>query len=248
VDDALYIRKTLQNSLEPLGFKVLQATDGFHAKNLLDSHTGDLSLILLDIIMPRMGGVEFLTAIRSEGLQVPVIMLTASASKKALMECASLGISGYLTKPLNLEHVQDKIGEVLNLDLKKEPVKALRVLVLDNNPKSLPFISEIMARATYETDFVSSGQAAMEQVSEVQYNMVLVNAVSIEDDFVKDLAGKLKASEGRAGLLLYTSEVSRFLSGAERRFADRCLSYPFGLEKLDQAIEALYETLERDKT
>jgi len=236
VDDALYVRTALKNALEPKGFHILQASDGSHAKSLLESYEGELSLILLDIIMPRMGGIEFLQYIRGEGLNTPVVMLSAASSKKILMECAGLGISGFLTKPLILEQVYEKVGEILNMDLQEAEPQDIRLLVMDTNSRSKPQISKILEASSYRSYFPECAESCMECVENLYYDAVLVNVVCVDANFVKELRSRLDTKEDGFRLILYSSEVSRFLTGGERRMADRCLPYPFGLEKLDETV------------
>ena len=86
VDDSPLCRELTAASLRATGFKTLESSDGLAALALLAEQHVDL--IILDNEMPRMGGLEFLKALRAEPRwkRVPVLLLTATASKEAVVQ------------------------------------------------------------------------------------------------------------------------------------------------------------------
>lgn len=91
---------------------VVEAQDGEEALDLLE--TGSFDLILLDLHMPVRSGLDVLREIRAstECRDVPVIMLTADRGQAAVEEAIALGIQGYLTKPLNIERVMERLSRL----------------------------------------------------------------------------------------------------------------------------------------
>lgn len=112
VDDSAAIRKILQRVLVqadvPLG-KVLEAGDGAEALETLKSEK--VHLILSDINMPNMDGLEFLGALKSkeEWKSVPVIMITTEGGSSKVMEAVNLGAAGYVRKPFTAEQIKEKL-------------------------------------------------------------------------------------------------------------------------------------------
>jgi two-component system chemotaxis response regulator CheY len=113
VDDSAAIRKILQRVLVqadvPLG-KVHEAGDGLEAlEKLRDAAVG---LILSDINMPNMDGLQLLSAIKAEESlkQIPVIMVTTEGSSTKVMEAVSLGAAGYVRKPFTAEQIKEKLA------------------------------------------------------------------------------------------------------------------------------------------
>lgn len=112
VDDSAAIRKILQRVLVqadvPLG-KVLEAGDGAEALETLKSEK--VHLILSDINMPNMDGLEFLGALKSkeEWKSVPVIMITTEGGSSMVMEAVNLGAAGYVRKPFTAEQIKEKL-------------------------------------------------------------------------------------------------------------------------------------------
>ena len=81
------------------------ANNGEEAIQLLNNAEELPDLILLDLNMPKLNGIEFLTMIKSDPKlnHIPTVILTTSINKNDLLECYRLGIAGYITKPLKYE-------------------------------------------------------------------------------------------------------------------------------------------------
>lgn len=110
VDDSSALRSTLALSLEQKGYRVLQGRDGAEGLNQLRSNL-QTDLVICDLEMPNVNGFEFLTLRRQESqlCQVPVVMLTSRGTEKHRNLAASLGASGFFTKP----YIEDKfISEI----------------------------------------------------------------------------------------------------------------------------------------
>ena len=71
---------------------------------------GQFDLILLDMHMPRMGGLELLKQIRGLGVNVPVIMVTANADTRAAAEALSGGVFAYIPKPFDIRHLDHLVA------------------------------------------------------------------------------------------------------------------------------------------
>ncbi len=116
VDDSAAIRKILQRVLRqtevPLG-EILEAGDGVEALSLLK--TQQVGLVLSDVNMPNMDGLQLLAEIRgTESLKsVPVLMITTEGSQNKVMEALNLGASGYVRKPFTAEQIKEKLVGVV---------------------------------------------------------------------------------------------------------------------------------------
>ncbi len=89
----------LQITLTKAGYSVLTATNGKHALELLDSQHVDL--IILDVMMPEMDGYEFTQTIRSLGIDIPVLMVSAKQLPEDKCTGFIAGADDYMTKPIN---------------------------------------------------------------------------------------------------------------------------------------------------
>lgn len=115
-DDQIESMK-FDRGLKKLGLKheVIRAENGEEALNILDSYTELPDIILLDLNMPKMNGVEFLSILKkNESLKyLPIIILTTSRNRKERLECFKIGIAGYFIKPLKYEEYVKLIDQIL---------------------------------------------------------------------------------------------------------------------------------------
>lgn len=94
-------------------YDVLIARNGTDGCSILDGN--HLSLILLDLKMPGMTGIEVLRQIRSKSPNLPVIVMTGYSSHEAAIKCADLGVQGYLLKPVKLTDLKRKVDNCLGI-------------------------------------------------------------------------------------------------------------------------------------
>ena len=113
VDDEESHRIMLRAVLKEEGYEVSEATDGTEAVKAVEQEPFDL--ILLDIRMTTMDGIEALTEIRKISPLVPVLIMTAYASVKTAVEALKAGAFEYLTKPLDIEELKILIEKALEL-------------------------------------------------------------------------------------------------------------------------------------
>ena len=106
VDDEQTILRLLSRTLEPEGYGVIVADNGETALTLLEEHTPDL--VILDIMMPGLDGLQVLNLIRQRS-SVPVIMLTARREVTTVRDALLLGADDYVRKPL---HPQELLARI----------------------------------------------------------------------------------------------------------------------------------------
>jgi two-component system chemotaxis response regulator CheY len=104
VDDSLMVRQQVRTALDGAGFAVVEAKDGADALEKLAAFP-DTSLVVLDINMPNMNGIEFLQSLRNneQHAQVPVVMLTTEGHPELMQQAKSLGAKGWIIKPFKAE-------------------------------------------------------------------------------------------------------------------------------------------------
>ena len=110
VDDEKLLVKGIKFNLENDGYEVVTGADGMDAVEL--AAAGDIDLIVLDLMMPRMDGLEACTKIR-EFSDVPIIMLTAKSEDMDKLMGFEHGADDYLTKPFNILELKARIRALL---------------------------------------------------------------------------------------------------------------------------------------
>lgn len=111
VDDEIKIRETIKSYLLNEGFDVIEAKDGKEAVQLVEKKSVDL--LLLDVMMPNMDGLQALREIRTIHKKMPVIMLTAKSEEIDKLLGLELGADDYITKPFSLRELVARIKTVL---------------------------------------------------------------------------------------------------------------------------------------
>jgi len=98
-----------------LEHKIIEANNGEDALKLLEKKDKLPDIILLDLNMPKINGIEFLNVLKADEVlrYIPTIILTTSNNPKDLLECYKIGIAGYILKPLKYEDYVLKIERLL---------------------------------------------------------------------------------------------------------------------------------------
>ena len=118
IDDSAVMRKVVERALRQSGInlsEVLEAANGFEGLAQLRS-SGPCGLILSDINMPVMGGLQFLEQRRAEGLAtgVPVVMITTEGSEPLVLRAIAAGAQGYICKPFTADQIRARVLPLLN--------------------------------------------------------------------------------------------------------------------------------------
>ena len=111
VEDDAAVRDALQRALSFEGYEVVTATDG--AVALSELRDGAVDLIVLDVMMPHLDGIETARRIRASGDSIPILMLTAKAAVGDRVEGLDAGADDYVTKPFALDELLARIRALL---------------------------------------------------------------------------------------------------------------------------------------
>ena len=112
VDDDHELSDGLRAVLENQGFRVIQARDGQQGKQMVYQHHPDL--VILDMMMPRMGGYPVLEHFRGKTDAPPIIMITANEGSRHKAYAEYLGVVDYIRKPFAMERLLDAVAKGLN--------------------------------------------------------------------------------------------------------------------------------------
>ncbi|WP_372864306.1 response regulator [Spongiibacter sp.] len=113
VEDFATMRRVIRNLLNDLGYaSISEAEDGTSALPML--HNQRFDLVITDLLMPEMSGMELLRAMRADrGLcHIPVLMITADAQREKIIEAARAGVNAYIVKPFTAAMLESKIKQI----------------------------------------------------------------------------------------------------------------------------------------
>lgn len=119
VDDELRMRKLIKDFLSAKGYSILEAEDGEKALEVFENNKNKISLILLDVMMPKLDGWSVLRQIRQES-KVPIIMLTARGEEQDELFGFELGVDEYISKPFSPKILVARVEAILKRTNKDE--------------------------------------------------------------------------------------------------------------------------------
>jgi two-component system nitrogen regulation response regulator NtrX len=128
IDDEPGIRAILQDILEDEGYRVYQAGDGFEGLHLLK--TTKVELVLLDIWLPRMGGIDVLKELKKTYPELEVIVISGHANVDMAVNAIKLGAFDFLEKPLDMDRVLTLTRNALQIEKLKQENKTLKSQLL----------------------------------------------------------------------------------------------------------------------
>lgn len=110
VDDEETIRLLIRMILESVGHSVFEAQDGGVALDILETYPDPFDMIVLDILMPRMDGIEFLSALHNQVFYPPIIVLTTHEAQ--IPKALAHSVSGRLVKPFGKQALIDLVNSL----------------------------------------------------------------------------------------------------------------------------------------
>jgi DNA-binding NtrC family response regulator len=166
IDDEEHVRKSLSMLLSKSNYQVSQAADAQQALKII---TGDnIDLVVCDIYLPGLSGIEILEKIKAIDNNIPVIMMTAYGSIESAVECMSKGAYNYISKPIKIETLAILIEKALaekrlveeNIYLKKEIKAKYNFSNIIGHSKALEEIIEIIKKvADKKSSVLISGES-----------------------------------------------------------------------------------------
>ena len=135
VDDESVVRKGISRALANRHIQATEASNGKEA--LAHLNTREFDLVLLDIKMEDMDGVEVLQQIRHKDPETSVVMITGYPTIATAVHCTKLGALDYLTKPFSLDDLDAALGKVRNIKTLKRESSATSIGIKQDSPKHL---------------------------------------------------------------------------------------------------------------
>lgn len=182
VDDSKSIRFIIAKAFKEHEVELLEAENGSVGLELAKTKVPDI--ILLDITMPVMDGIEMLCKLK-ENLatkQIPVIMLTAEGSKDKVVKVAKIGIRDYIVKPFEEATLVDKVNRVVPLTKKTPSLvfpKSLqdpcRIFILEEKETIIQQLKEAMTPINWTIEFAHSPEDALQHCARFSPHVVIVS-------------------------------------------------------------------------
>lgn len=133
VEDEERFASVLAEGLRHKGYAVDTINDGVKAYTRISLHRSDYDLIVLDLMLPGMSGLDLCRQLRAEGITIPILVLTGRSEEEQKVELLLAGADDYLVKPFSFEELTARIQAILRRPVEAVPV-VLRVRDIELNP------------------------------------------------------------------------------------------------------------------
>jgi DNA-binding NtrC family response regulator len=215
VDDERSLLLTLAANLELEGFEVACANGGGHALELLAQQPFDL--VLTDVRMPQMDGLELFRRIRAVNAQIPVLLMTAFAMEDLIEQAITEGVFAVLPKPFEIDHAINAL------------VRASRrptVLLLDHEEGAQAIASAVSAMGI-ACRVLTDPSDALSAVRDHRVDVCVVNLASSAPDGAELVERLIDADGSVAVIAVAAQSVAALLRRAADLGAFACLGKPF---------------------
>ena len=118
VDDSVTMRRIIGRVVAMLGYDFIEAANGAEALAILEADHKDVALVIMDINMPEMDGIQALEAIKANPAlkDLPVMMVTTDSDRNRIIQAVRSGAVNYVTKPFTHDDLASKIAATLGTD------------------------------------------------------------------------------------------------------------------------------------
>jgi two-component system response regulator HydG len=235
VDDDMGICETLSDIMEVKGYDAAIALDGYEAIQKVKEVAFDV--ILMDIKMPGINGVETFKEIKRVRPETAVVMMTAYAVEDLIGEALREGAYGVLYKPFEMERM---IGLL-------EGIKGGGfVLVVDDDPNTCTTFKYVLEAKGYQVGTALSGEEAVEMARESEYDMIFIDMKLPTMNGLQTYLAIREANPQVVAVMMtaYRREMGDLVEEALNKDAYTCLYKPFDV---DQMIKLVGEICRRKR-
>lgn len=241
VEDESSIRSMLAELLEDAGYSVSEAADGYEALSQLREHEPDL--IVLDLMLPRMSGWQFLNQSREQLTRggVPVVILSAIDGRADYP--STLGVAAWFTKPLDVPRFLGAIEELAaargSTDGHQRPADPAHLLLIEDDAPIRDLLTEQLVGEGYAVDAVDTLKRARERIAHTRPDLILLDLMLPREDgwtFLGERRGD--ADLAAIPVLVISAAPRQRLVEAKELGADGFLSKPFDLDVLNALVQS----------
>lgn len=177
VEDNPLNAKLMRDVLRSRGYEVVETTTAEEGIELARSRQP--ACVLMDIQLPGMDGIAALGELKKDAAtrDIPVIAVTASAMPMERREIMAAGFDGYQSKPLSVKVLTAELAEVLSRSAATSQSSAERILVVDDEPRNVRLLSDLLSVRGYAVSNAASGVEALEKVARERPDLVLLDVM-----------------------------------------------------------------------
>ncbi len=233
VDDNEDFCRNVEDILELKGYDVQSAHDGFKTIGIVQQN--GIDLVLLDIKMPVMNGVETFKKIKEIAPGTPVIMMTAYAVEDLIRDSLREGAFGVLRKPLDF----DKLFSFIEHATEKDSM----ILVVDDDGNLCENIKDVLSEKSYRVSVAFNSDKAIEKAREENFDIILLD---MKRPPLNGLEAYLAIRDIRPGVVVviitgYSKQMGGIVEDAIKNNAYTCLEKPMDMDGLLSLLHRIEE-------
>ncbi len=229
VDDSKTVRIIVRKAFKGYDLNILEAANGVEGLAIAAKEMPDL--ILLDVTMPVMDGIEMLTKLKSNPLvkNIPVIMLTAEGGRDTVLKIAKIGVRDYMVKPFKEDVLLDKVGRILDLKLVGEEVEARRtildkvqLLMVEDKPAIVEQVREGLKHTPWEIHHSTNTWNAVDFAQNNTVDLFLVSLNLPEDssfELIQILRSNRKTKSVPVLAMVVKTDKNRYAKAQQMGFS-----------------------------
>jgi len=200
VDDAKTVRIIIRKAFRSFDCEIIEAVNGVEGLAMAAKTMPDL--ILLDITMPVMDGIEMLTRLKTDSAlrNVPVMMLTAEGGRDNVLKIAKLGVRDYVIKPFKEDTLIEKVGRIIDLfplaevsDRQRSAEDPADILLVEDKPAIIQQVTEGLKHTPWKIHGVQSQGAALDFCTQTAPHLIMIS-LSLPADSAFSLFRSLRAN------------------------------------------------------
>lgn len=234
VDDNEEFCGSVADNLELEGYEVITVHDGFKALELVKRN--NFALVLMDVKMPVMDGVETFKKIKQIAPEIPVIMVTAFAVEDLIREALREGAYGTLSKPLDF-------GELFELIGRATAANGMMILVADNDENLCNSMKDVLEDRGYRVNVANDGNTAVKMTGKNNFDIILLD---LKMPILNGLETYLAIRDIRPDTVViiitgHAKDMNDMVQEAIQKSAYTCLEKPINMNTLISMLERIKE-------
>jgi len=239
VDDNEDFCQNVKDILELEGYHILTASNGSKAINMVKQKKIDL--VIMDIKMPVMNGVESSKKIKEFSPDTQVIMVTAYAVEELIRESLQNGAFGVLMKPLDFEKLFAMIEEAFP--------NGSMILVVDDDKNLCENFKDILHDKNYKVSIAMNGDEAIKKSKENKFDIMIIDMKLPPLNGLETYLAIKKTRPNVVAIVItgYLMQMDDLVDKAIKKSAYTCLEKPIDMEKLLILLEQIKEQKKRGK-
>ena len=230
VEDQPEVRRFAAGALSAYGYRVMQAPDAEEALRVCERHGAGIDLVLTDVVMPRVSGLELARSLHECCPGTRVLFMTGYTDDAVLRHGALEKSADTIQKPFSPEQLAAKVKEVLAAQ--RATVRPVRIVVADDEPGVRSFLRKVLESGGYEVVEAANGKQVLREARSGRVDMVITDLVMPEQEGIETIQALRREMPGIAIVAISGAFQGQLLMTAQLLGAAAVMSKPLDPDAL----------------